>query len=128
MIFTFKIIYFGVYIRSTDFSVFWVAWLQSELKRVKSNFCRQCGARYDYQTCVEWEASEVEIKDRHTSPNSAKQQVIGIRVEHVDFICTCARCGNEGFLLVSIKREKYTIMFQLKIEKIFQGISYLRHK
>ena len=72
-----------------------LVWLPGELKRIKNNFCQECGARYDYRTCVEWEVSEVEIKEKRTNPNSDRKQIAGVRIEHVDFTCTCAKCGNE---------------------------------
>ena len=72
-----------------------LVWLPGELKRVKNNFCQECGARYDYQRCVEWEVSDVVIKEKRLNPNSDRKQIAGIRVEHVDFTCTCEKCGNE---------------------------------
>ena len=71
-----------------------LVWLPGELKRVKNNFCQECGARYDYQRCVEWEVSDVVIKEKRLNPNSDRKQIAGIRVEHVDFTCTCEKCGN----------------------------------
>ena len=71
-----------------------LVWLPGELKRVKNNFCQECGARYDYRSCVEWEVSDVVIKEKRLNPNSDRKQVAGVRVEYVDFTCTCAKCGN----------------------------------
>ena len=66
-----------------------------EFKRVKNNFCQECGARFDYKTCVDWEVGEIEIKEKRANPNSDKKQIIGVRIEHVNITCTCAKCGNE---------------------------------
>ena len=67
--------------------------LPSELKRVKRCFCHECGERYDYNRDVEWDVTEVEIKEKSTNPNSNRRQVVGIRIEHVDVECSCENCG-----------------------------------
>ena len=87
--------FFGICAAAISIAVLLVVWIPGELKRVKRNYCQECGARYDYQTCVEWEVSEVEIKEKRINPNSDRKQVAGVRVEYVDFTCTCAKCGNE---------------------------------
>lgn len=86
--------FFGICAALISVSVLLFVWLPGELKRVKRNYCQACGERYDYQTCVEWEVSDIEIKEKRTNPNSDRKQVAGVRVEHVDFNCTCKKCGN----------------------------------
>lgn len=88
--------FLGICAASLSIAVLLIVWLPGELKRVKRNYCQECGARYDYQSCVEWEVGEVELKEKRTNPNSDKKQITAIRVEHVDFNCTCARCGSES--------------------------------
>ena len=70
-----------------------IVWLPPELKRVKRCFCRECGEKYDYNNDVEWEVSEIEIKEKNTNPNSDRKQIAGIRIEHIDAECHCANCG-----------------------------------
>ncbi|MBE6594229.1 MAG: hypothetical protein E7644_00370 [Ruminococcaceae bacterium] len=84
----------GICAALISIAVLLAVWVPGELKRIRRNFCQECGARYDYQTCVEWEVGEIEIKDKKTNPNSDRKQIEGIRIEHVDFTCTCAKCGN----------------------------------
>lgn len=70
-----------------------IVWLPSELKRVKRCFCPECGEKYNYNNDVEWEVSDVEIKEKSTNPNSDKKQVAGVRIEHIEAECTCSKCG-----------------------------------
>lgn len=88
--------FFGICAAAICLAVLLVVWLPKELKRVKRNYCQECGARYDYQSCVEWEVDEIEIKEKRTNPNSNKKQIVGVRIEHVEFTCTCAKCGSEA--------------------------------
>ncbi len=88
-------VFFGICAAALSIAVLLIVWLPGELKRVKRNYCQECGARYDYQSCVEWEVSDVEIKEKRTNPNSDRKQIVGVRVEYIDFTCTCAKCGNE---------------------------------
>ena len=68
-------------------------WLPASLKKVKRCFCPECGEKYDYDNDVEWEVSEIEIKEKITNPKSDRKQLAGIRIEHVDVECHCANCG-----------------------------------
>jgi len=85
-----------VYIAAAFYAIVLLVWLPQELKRVKNNFCQECGAKYNYQNCVEWQVNEVEIKEKRTNPNSEKKQIIGVRIEHVNIVCTCPKCGNKN--------------------------------
>ena len=69
-------------------------WLPSSLKKVKRCFCPECGEKYDYNNDVEWEVSEIEIKEqKNTNSKSYTKKIVGIRIEHVDVECHCANCG-----------------------------------
>lgn len=67
----------------------------SESKRIKRNFCKHCGAKYDYERCVAWETTDVEIKEKKIDPNNRNKQTAGSRIEHIEFVCTCENCGEE---------------------------------
>lgn len=86
---------FGICIAVLSIGLCLVVWIPKELKRIKRNYCQECGAKYNYQTCVDWEVSEVEIKEKSTNPNSDRKQIVGVRVEYIDFTCTCEKCGKK---------------------------------
>ena len=67
----------------------------SESKRVKRNFCKHCGAKYDYERCVAWETIDVEVKEKKIDPNNRSKQTAGSRIEHIEFTCSCENCGEE---------------------------------
>ena len=71
-----------------------IVWLPKQFKRVKRCFCSECGAKYDYQEDVSWEVSDIEIKEKSTNPNSKSRQVAAVRIEYVDFECSCEKCGS----------------------------------
>ena len=84
---------FGVAFGGICEIVLLIVWIPSELKRVKRCFCPECGEKYDYNRDVEWEVSDIEIREKNANPNSDRKQIVGIRFEHVDAECHCARCG-----------------------------------
>ena len=62
----------------------------------KRNFCPACGTKYDYERCVAWQVSDVEIKEVNSNSNSSQgKQVIGKKMATVEFTCTCENCGDE---------------------------------
>ena len=84
---------FGVAFGGICEIVLLIVWIPSELKRVKRCFCPECGEKYNYNNDVEWEVSEIEIKEKNTNPNSDRKQIAGIRIEHIDAECHCRKCG-----------------------------------
>ena len=85
----FGVLYFGITV-----VVLMIVWLPGELVRVRRCFCSRCGEKYDYLNDVEWEVSDIEIKEKNTNPNKTTRQVEGIRIEHVDAECICRKCGE----------------------------------
>ena len=75
-----------------------------ENQKNKRNFCTECGAKVDYETCVSWEVTDVERKEISRNPNAQGKQVIQRDVATVEFTCTCGACGNEKKF-----SEKYTV-------------------
>ena len=71
-----------------------IIWPIGESKRIKRSFCRECSAKYNYDTCIEWEVTDVDIKEKRTDPNKTGKQVAGVRIETVAFTCTCEECGD----------------------------------
>ncbi len=56
--------------------------VNSDKKRIKRSYCPYCGEKYDYETDVSWEVTNVTI-----SNNDKKADV--------DFECECSNCGEE---------------------------------
>ena len=64
-----------------------------ENQKNKRNFCKECGARIDYESGVEWEVTGFEEKDFNPNPNSNSKQIIKKKIAIVEFTCTCEDCG-----------------------------------
>ena len=62
--------------------------------RNKRNFCKDCGAKFNYEECVSWNVGEVEHKECNTSSNSQSKQIKAKDVATVNFTCTCKECGS----------------------------------
>ena len=73
-----------------------IVWLPGELTKIRRNFCRTCGEQYDYEDCVAWQVTKVDVKARKTNPDIKSRQTSGVRVEHVECTCTCKKCGNQS--------------------------------
>ena len=82
-------IFIGVLFVILDLCVY----VPSNLKRVKRCHCRECGEKYNYNRDVEWEVTDIELKERNTNPNSDKKQIVAVRIEHIDAECHCENCG-----------------------------------
>ena len=95
-----------------------IVWLPSELKRVKRCFCPECGEKYDYNNDIEWEVSEIEIKEKNTNPNSTQKQIAGIRIEHIDAECYCSYCGTTNNFSHKFRTGVVYDNGQVKVENI----------
>ena len=94
--------YIGIFIGAITVITLLV-WTPGEFKRVRRNFCRECEAKYDYANNVEWEVTDVIIKEKKLNPNATGRQVAGQRTEVVDVRCVCPDCGAE---------QNFTVKFQ----------------
>ena len=75
-------------------SIGWVSMYFYETRKDKRNFCKDCGARIDYENGVSWDITGYEEKSYNPNSNSNSRQIIKKRFAIVKFNCTCIECGS----------------------------------